>query len=470
MADSTIANLTSGSPAQTADVLPIQRAASTLKLSVSDVLAALTTTTLPASVTPTTKIPAAVTSLQAYGDSITAGTLQGQLIQNWAQLFAAAIGLGASLTNNAVAAARLYQTGFVPSAYAQSPTASVGSIGLYGANDIPDFSLSNANQTCVMNAVAAMAIWLALPSSQVILATSLTRGGAWSTTSDFGLTTVYANILNNTLTGVVTGTSIYIAGVVSSTSDFGGSSKFDVLVDGTSTSGGTGYTINNPMTGYTGHYPFALRFSGFSAGAHTIQVKVLGSSGFCAFQWIAANGTVPQTPWVAMGAALPRTSYTAAVTAFNAQLSTLCNTLAGDGLNVQFVDDSTRMSLTAVPFEFIDGLHPNNFGQFLVTQSWLTAMYSSLAFPSGSGVNGDAFAQILAIYGITPETIIALVTALSYSMFNTSLQDSAASQIGFTGQVSATATSGSGTLPGAPLEFLLVQVGANTYKIPVYNT
>ena len=37
MADETIANLTSGAPAQAADVLPIQRAGSTLKLQVSDV-------------------------------------------------------------------------------------------------------------------------------------------------------------------------------------------------------------------------------------------------------------------------------------------------------------------------------------------------------------------------------------------------------------------------------------------------
>ena len=45
MSDSTIANLTSGSPAQATDVLPIQRASSTLKLQVSDVQAGLVPTT-----------------------------------------------------------------------------------------------------------------------------------------------------------------------------------------------------------------------------------------------------------------------------------------------------------------------------------------------------------------------------------------------------------------------------------------
>lgn len=38
MADSTIANLASGSPAQLTDVFPIQRASSTLKISVSDIV------------------------------------------------------------------------------------------------------------------------------------------------------------------------------------------------------------------------------------------------------------------------------------------------------------------------------------------------------------------------------------------------------------------------------------------------
>lgn len=39
MSNSTIANLTSGSPAQSTDVLPIQRSATTLKLAVSDIVA-----------------------------------------------------------------------------------------------------------------------------------------------------------------------------------------------------------------------------------------------------------------------------------------------------------------------------------------------------------------------------------------------------------------------------------------------
>ncbi len=53
MADSTIANLTSGAPAQATDVLPIQRGAANFKLAVSDVLGALTS--LPNGTTATTQ-------------------------------------------------------------------------------------------------------------------------------------------------------------------------------------------------------------------------------------------------------------------------------------------------------------------------------------------------------------------------------------------------------------------------------
>jgi len=55
MADSTIANLTSGAPAQATDVLPIQRGSANFKLAVSDVLGAITA--LPNGTTATTQSP-----------------------------------------------------------------------------------------------------------------------------------------------------------------------------------------------------------------------------------------------------------------------------------------------------------------------------------------------------------------------------------------------------------------------------
>ncbi len=82
MSDSTIANLTSGSPAQAADVLPIQRANSTLKLAISDVLALAPTLDVPIAGTPTTPSPLYTTALE-IPDGITAAIYAQDVNGNW---------------------------------------------------------------------------------------------------------------------------------------------------------------------------------------------------------------------------------------------------------------------------------------------------------------------------------------------------------------------------------------------------
>jgi hypothetical protein len=171
-----------------------------------------------------------------------------------------------------------------------------------------------------------------------------------------------------------------------------------------------------------------------------------------------------------MGAALPQTTLTSSVVTFNGLLSALCITLAGDGLNIIYVDDFSGMSLSSVPGQyFTDNLHPNNYGQFSIARQWVSALYSALIFPKGSGINGDAFAQICVANGVTPEVLVSLVTAVIWGMFNTSLQQGVYLQAGLTGGTAATATGGSATLPTNPVDFLYVQLADSLVKVPYYS-
>ena len=395
----------------------------------------------------TFSIPAAVTSLVAYGDSITAGFASPQPQQNWAQFFANSAGLQNSFTNVAVAGHHLNQTGFIVSAYGTSGSAAVGSIGLYGTNELTTFNGSASNATSVISGEQAMAVWLALPSSQIELASAMTPSGTWVTSSDLGLTAQFSigNNIGSTLTGSVTGSVVYVTGSVFYTYN----SIFDVLVDGVSTSGGTGYTLTGVAV--LDDFPFCLRFPGYSAGLHTVVVKIMSGNTSTVISWIGGNGTSPQTPWVAMGGALPYVTTPTAVGPFNAALSAMTTTLAGDGLNVVYVNDGAGMALQATagsPVEFVDGVHPNNFGQYLVEQNWVNSL------SKGS---------------ITQQTLVALLSAMTWGDFTFAPQTVTLSQVVLTGQVAGTATAGAAILPIAPTGFLNVLRGTVTVEIPYYS-
>lgn len=363
-----------------------------------------TITQLPVSSPPSSIIPAAVTSLKAFGDSITAGTNVPIASQNWANMLALALGL--PVTNFGVGGARLYGSGFIVSAYLQSPSAAVGSLCLAGTNDMSDAGLSAANRVTIGNALQALAVWLALPSSQVVLAGAMTASGFASSTTFAGLTAKFSSTQNDTLTATVTGSTIYVGGYV----DAAFTSKFDVLVDGVSSSAGAGYSITNGMTNYTGHYPFCLRFSGYSSGSHTVVVKVLASSGAVPIQWVAGNGTSPQAPLVIIGGAMQQNLVAnATVTAVNTVFSGIVASLASDGLNIFYVDDYSAIANGQTPATYnLDNTHPNIYGNSLICAKWLSTIYASPTYPSSAGRNGDAFSQKLFSGGLTAEALLAM--------------------------------------------------------------
>lgn len=315
-----------------------------------------------------------VTSLNAFGDSITAGSAlsNGQTSQLYVNIVAAAWNLPIG-TNFAVGGTRINQTGQLPSAYQQSPSATTGSVMLLGTNEMVDASTAG-NRTQIGNGQQAMFTWLALPSAQKILASAMTQAGTWSTTTDFNLTSVFSQANNSTLTTATTlaGTTCYVAGAWGSGLNW----NFDVLIDGVSQSGGTGYQLTWGLTA-SGHYPWALRFPGLAAGNHTIQVKALSATTAVAdIQWVGCNGSSPQTPLVIDGGAMHHnTASDATVIAMNTVTQGIINNLSSDGLNIFYVDDYSVMpdpsSSINPPTYNADALHPNNIGNEVMAAKWL---------------------------------------------------------------------------------------------------
>lgn len=149
MSDSTIANLASGSPAQAADVLPIQRGASTLKLAVSDVLGAIssvpngTTATTQSALSNDTKV-----ATDAYADAAVAVEKARALAAEALFVPSTTTVNGHALSSNVVVSASDLTTGTLAPAeggVAQDTTVGVGGF-VPGQSEIPNFGWNANNQ------------------------------------------------------------------------------------------------------------------------------------------------------------------------------------------------------------------------------------------------------------------------------------------------------------------------------------
>jgi hypothetical protein len=365
-------------------------------LAFTDINSTATRAQMPSSASPTTTFPGGITSLNVYGDSISFGFGLQNSKAGWQNLFAQAVGLPIG-TNFATSGALINQAGLIVSAYGVSPSTSVGSLSLLGANDLT-FSIANAaNLTVLQNAYMAFAAWLAIPNANKVLDASITYSGAWSSFSEFGLTGHFSNTIGNTATATVSGTAVYIAGWAS-----GGYGSMDVTVDGVSQGNFVLAPAGNTLGGAI--YPFAFRVPGLSAGSHTV-VATVHSAAFVTVQWMAGNAGA--SAFVGLGNTIPRTGFTAGqVTSLNTQISTVATGLATDGLNVFYVDDNSVMSLSATPLLYQGtNIHPNIAGHLLIADKWFTTFYSLPSFPAYTGKNGDLLAQILNTAGVTPSKL-----------------------------------------------------------------
>jgi hypothetical protein len=352
---------------------------------------------------PTLTFPAAVTSLNCYGDSIIAGTngtananLPSPPTQNWCATFANSI--GRPLSNNfGVVNSVLPLTGFLPSADLQLPSTAVGSIIGGLSNHLSSVPTFTAN---IVSGLEQMAVFLALPNSAKVFGVAMTQSGVWSTVPLFNLTNEFSTAVNATLTGTVNGTTVYYAYWTSSAGGYG---TANVQVDG-----GTAIPVNFTSayvpTGGGTFQPALLRISGLASGNHTVVITQTSNGNVVPVMWIAGNQGTPQTPFVAIASNIDRTGQTANMVTLNAAMSSMVNDLRADGLNVVYNDVSGSVSIAATqpPQYYSDLIHPTLLGATLIAGAFLTNFYA------GSTANGNALSAVLSADGITAAGLVAM--------------------------------------------------------------
>ncbi len=166
MANSTIANLPSGSPAQPSDQLPIQRGSSTLKILVSDILA-LVTAGLP------NNASSIVTETAPYSPTLSDGTILcngnvASTITNVVESAGSVVTLSA--TNTLVAGQTVYLSGLTTAIWLNGLVVTVLSAGLSGSQF--EFNDPTAHGTQATHAETGTATLLVV----ITLATNLTSG------------------------------------------------------------------------------------------------------------------------------------------------------------------------------------------------------------------------------------------------------------------------------------------------------
>lgn len=363
---------------------------------------------------PPTTLPAAVTSFVALGDSITLGfglpqsSSTSPSLQAWPQLMADMFALPLTSNLGLNGAQMTGAANFYPAqAYSLTPTAAVGTVTLYGANDTGFILGSAGSQTMWENALTAMAVWLATPSTAKVLDASISYvGGGWGTNTFAGLAGHYTFEAGDTATATVNGTAVYWGGWAAGT--YG---SWDVTVDGVSK--GNFNTAPSGNTAGGSSYPYAFRISGLSAGNHTV-VLTAHDTNADTLQWFAGNGgaTAPTTIFLNT---IPQTG----VSSGNLALIDACFTsalppLASDGLNVFLVNAAAALSLTASPTEYQGtSPHPNMLGATLVATAAFQTLTPTVTYPTKVGNGGDSMAQILNVPSLTPAQVGSMLEALA---------------------------------------------------------
>jgi lysophospholipase L1-like esterase len=392
MANTKISALTNGNPAQSGDLIPIARSGANFSVTAASIAAQLPNSTDPSN----GLLPSGLTQVNAFGDSITSGQgLQGGIpsMQAWGNVFAKALGL--PVTNKGLAGADFSTV--VGEAYQILPALTSASVSILGSNDVA----SGTNVATVISGYQAFATWLSLPAAnKAVIGGGITTSGSWSTFTEFHLQGVTSTTLNDTATATVTGSTIYVG----NWADSGVTDHFDILVDGVSQGP---FTQSSPG----GIVAQCIRLTGFSAGSHTVVVKVITNGQTATVQWIGGTGSGGPYPFVGIGNCIPRQLQDP--TAFNTALATMVSTLQGDGLNVHLFNTNSAIALNQTPNLYQgDQTHPNQLGEQVLASYYLTQCFNAASFPAAAGKNGDALAQILADGGITPEVLAATINSI----------------------------------------------------------
>ena len=340
-------------------------------------------------------LPAAVTSFNLFGDSITGGLGVQYQTQSYGYLTAAA--LGQPVANDyGVSGYDIQQ--ITKAAYAVTPSPALASMTILGANDI---STVGSGYTLAQYALQqqAYAVWLGAPTDQMVPVSGMTFTGSWITQLQ-GMNLKYSTgTIGNTATAHVSGTTVYLGTYV-----FGGlTTAFTVTIDGVLTDTQSISISAAPVF-------LCLRYPGLTSGSHTVVITANTTGNYAVVQFIAGNGGT-QFPFELIGNTIPRNS-PSTVASMNAGLATMVANLQADGLEVYVVNDNAAVSESANPPEYEPSLtHPNALGNFLIANAFLNTAYASNAV---ANLNAQFLAAELQAVIAIPATPIS-GTAISSS-------------------------------------------------------
>lgn len=336
------------------------------------------------------------TTINTYGDSITAGTGATTNLLGYASLLS--LDEAATPTNYGLSGyygcdvntGEIFNTIGAIVATAKNATQTLMS----GTNDA-NFKGTGTYETGVYQLCHQAGIaWLAVPDAYKIHAQAGLLSGTWAADTNFytgiaEVSTTNGSSISMTLT--TNGGPIYLWYKVSDAS----AGTFTWQLDGgaaTSVNAFTTPTIASVLSAGVA----MVRITGVSAGSHTVLVTVTSATGAGNSVSIIGVGspapallssTTPhyQPPAVYVGGVIRQQSdaNAAATLAYNNDALADVNLLKGDGLNVTFIDVRSYVNATT---DMANALHPNNIGHQHLRDAWEAQMQFAPGF-SGTLTN-----------------------------------------------------------------------------------
>jgi hypothetical protein len=318
-------------------------------------------------------------TLNVYGDSISYASNAVLPAGNWVSI--AAYAEGWSLNDMALPGYKVADE--APFAYATKVAPDTYSAVLLGQNDFNGTDPRYVTQ--YQNSLLAVSTWLLIPDADAsgahpkVLAQdqSVTKNGAWTTSSLYPTMGLNTAETGDSLTSTVTGSTIYVGSSGTTTSDY----TLDVYVDG---SLAAEYI---PLIVYAGNVtqtvPWMIRIPLTGASltdSHNVTAvcKTPGSSG-CNVDWFAGNGFVVPKNQPLLWLGEPYITNQTGTTyqnrlPYDLAIRQIGQALQLDGLGITLADVFDNFDGQFESQCLVDTIHPNECGFEIIAATYIGAM------------------------------------------------------------------------------------------------
>lgn len=324
-----------------------------------------------------------MSTLVAFGDSITLGTGASDQAHRYIEVVAAAKSW--TLTNNGVSGARLNDPGITDAIYATTVTDTDNYSLLIGTNNMHLNATDAAYQDSFRSNLAAVLAWSAISSGYKQTAVNRSsETGTWTTNAG----TIYGGMgkksttNGSTMTFTAHGSAVYVGYIRTNA----GAGTFTVSVDGTVKANVATIGSVPARSDSAGAYGAGLiRIPNLMNVSHTVMITVTSptnAANTVYIDWVSGNGLIDSYtgPNVWCGNVILGTSYgttggsNTSVGQYNSAIGEVTTALASDGLLVGHVDCINAVDISSELDA--DGIHPNDAGHANMASAFLTHMNS----------------------------------------------------------------------------------------------